>query len=328
MRRTGGGKRRPLQTFRFLLPERAAAAYVAAIEPHSLSVAWFDAEGGRCALEAVCEVGAGEATFGLALALAAAASGVEAIPERQPIAAGGWLAHARKAFPEQRIGRRFTIRGSHSGRKRPAARIDLVLDAAMAFGSGEHASTKGCLLALEWLARCRRHRLRQVLDLGTGSGILAFAAARLWHRPVLAIDSDPDAVRTARSNAAANGLGRLVRVAEGDGWRAPPIRRAAPYDLVLANILARPLGTMARALSRSLAPGGIAVLSGLLDRQAPMVLAAHRRVHLALARRTTIAGWTTLVLRAPPGATILRANGATRNLHFPRRLDVCHDVGE
>lgn len=292
MRRTG----RPLETLRLLLPERAVSAYRAALEPHSLSVAWFEAGSGRCLVEAVREAGSGEAALALALALAAAASGCTAVTEREATAAGGWLARARTAFPEQRIGRRFVARGSHLGMKRMAGRIALVLDAEIAFGSGEHASTRGCLLALERLAW---RRPRSLLDLGTGSGILALAAARLWHRSVLAIDYDPDAVRTARRNARANGLGRLVRVAPGDGWRAPAIRRAQHFDLVLANILARPLAAMAHSLSRRLAPGGRAVLSGVLARQTPMVLAAHRRRGIVLVRRITCDGWTTLILRAP-----------------------------
>jgi len=297
------GRPRPgkLQTLRFRLPENAVNAHAAALEPHCLSVAWF-ADGKGCwTLEAVREAGSDEAALGLALALAAAATGIEAVPERQATAAGGWLAQVRKSFPERRIGRRFLIRQSNRRASQRGGRISLALDAAMAFGSGEHASTQGSLLALERLAR-RRARVVppcRLLDLGTGSGILALAAAGLWRRLVLAIDSDPAAVRTARRNAAANGLGRLVRVAAGNGWFASAIRRAGPFDLVLANILARPLAAMARLLSRRLAPGGVAVLSGLLDRQAPLVLAAHRRVHLVLAERITIAGWTTLILRAP-----------------------------
>ncbi len=291
MRRKGG----PLETLRLLVPDPAVAAYRAALEPQSLSVAWFDAGGGQCLVEAVREAGNGEAALELALALAAAASGSTVPIERAPTEAGGWLLHARTAFPEQRIGHRFVIRGSHLGTKRTAGRIALMVDAAMAFGSGEHASTRGCLLALERLAW---HRPGRVLDLGTGSGILALAAARLWRRPVLAIDSDPDAVRTARRNIRANGLGRLVRAAPGEGWKASAIRRARSFDLVLANILARPLAAMARPLSRRLAPGGRVVLSGLLARQARMVLAAHRRGGIVLVRRITLDGWTTLILRA------------------------------
>ncbi|MGH7069187.1 MAG: 50S ribosomal protein L11 methyltransferase, partial [Acetobacteraceae bacterium] len=218
---------------------------------------------------------------------------------REPAVAEGWLARMRAAFPEQEIGRRFSIRSSHPERRSSGGRISLVVEAGMAFGSGEHASTRGSLLALERLAPWRPVRL---LDLGTGSGILALAAAKLWHRPVLAIDIDPDAVRTARRNARVNGLGGLVRTEAGNGWNTPGVRGAGRYDLVMANILARPLTAMAQALARHLAPGGFAVLSGLTDRQAPMVLAAHRRHGLVLARRITLDGWTTLVLWRRPAS--------------------------
>ncbi|MGH7119484.1 MAG: 50S ribosomal protein L11 methyltransferase [Acetobacteraceae bacterium] len=286
-----------LETLRLLVPECAVAAYRAALEPHVLSVAWFDAGSGCCLVEAVRDAGSGQGALEVALALADAASGLTASVGREPTEASGWLQHTRSAFPEQRVGRRFVIRGGHLEAKRMPGKIVLALDAAMAFGSGEHGSTRGCLLALERLAWRRPERL---LDLGTGSAVLALAAATIWHRPVLAIDCDPDAVRTARHNVRANGLGPLVRVVPGRGWFVPQIRRVGRFDLVLANILARPLAMMAHRLSRRLAPGGRVVLAGLLARQAPMVLAAHRRCGLVLAERITVEGWTTLVLRAPP----------------------------
>lgn len=292
MRRSG----RQLETLRVMLPEQAIGVYRAALEAHALSVAWFDAGGGTYLMEAVREVGSGEAALDLALALAAAASGVAALPAREPAATEGWLARMRAAFPEQKIGKRYSIRSRQAEKPPPGGRIVLVLEAGMAFGSGEHASTRGCLLALERLAA---RRPRTLLDLGTGSGILALAAAKLWHRSVLAVDVDPDAVRTARRNARVNKSGWLVRAGLGDGWHTPAIRRAGRYDLVMANILARPLAAMARALASHLAPGGYAVLSGLTAGQACMVLAAHRRCRLVLVRRITLDDWTTLILRAP-----------------------------
>ena len=137
------------------------------------------------------------------------------------------------------------------------------LDAGLAFGSGEHGSTRGCLRALE---RVAHRRPRRILDLGTGSGILAMAAARLFCRRVLATDIDPWSVRVAAENASLNGVARLVRVRLADGWRDPVVRRAGPYDLVFANILARPLCLMAKHLAAHLAPGGIAILAGVLER--------------------------------------------------------------
>jgi ribosomal protein L11 methyltransferase len=136
-----------------------------------------------------------------------------------------------------------------------------------------------------------------MLDLGTGSGILAMAAAMLLRRPVLATDIEPWSVRVAGQNAAANGVGRLVRPALADGWHARLVQAGAPYDLVLANILARPLCRMARSLALALAPGGTAILSGLLASQARMVLSAHRRQGLRLESGWREGNWMTLVLR-------------------------------
>ena len=170
------------------------------------------------------------------------------------------------------------MRGTHLHGPPTPGRITLTLDAGLAFGSGEHGSTRGCLRALE---RVAHRRPRRILDLGTGSGILAMAAARLLHRPVLATDIEPWSVRVAQQNATLNRLGRLVRLRLADGWRDPAVRAGAPYDLVFANILARPLCLMARHLAAHLAPGGTAILSGLLQTQARAVTAAHRRCGLA-----------------------------------------------
>jgi ribosomal protein L11 methyltransferase len=170
----------------------------------------------------------------------------------------------------------------------------LVLDAGAAFGSGEHGSTRGCLRALQ---RVAHRRPRRIIDLGTGSGILALAAGKLLRRRVLATDIDPWAVVVAARNVALNGARGRVRVVLADDWKRRAVRSAGPYDLVLANILARPLAAMARDLARALAPGGTAILSGLLARQARMVLAAHRRARLRLDVALAEERWTTLVLR-------------------------------
>ena len=172
-----------------------------------------------------------------------------------------------------------------------------MLDAATAFGTGEHPSTRGCLMALDDLSRGRR--FRRPIDVGTGTGVLAIAAAKLLHRRVLASDIDGSAVRVARHNLARNGVAHLVRVRRARGYRDRAIRKSR-YDLILSNILARPLALMARDLSRALKPGGRAVLSGLLRRQEPIVLAPHRGCGIVLERRLVIDGWSTLVLRAQP----------------------------
>jgi ribosomal protein L11 methyltransferase len=174
--------------------------------------------------------------------------------------------------------------------------VPIRLDAGLAFGSGEHASTRGCLLALDELAR--RRRFRRVLDMGCGSGILAIAAAKCWPARVLAVDNDPKAVVVAQENADQNGVAGQIRVRWSEGYRSPAVRSAGPYDLIFANILADPLCDMARDLARHLAPGGTAILSGLFDRQAARVIEAHRAVGLRLRRCLQLEIWTTLVFSA------------------------------
>ena len=281
------------------VPEAAVPAYEAALRTACGSVGLFrDEASGTWRLEGVKPAGAGEAALAAGLALAAAATGVDARARRGPIAAEGWLARSMAGFPEQTVGR-FAIRGSHLPDRPRAGRITLRLDAGVAFGSGEHGSTRGCLLALERVARRRpgRTRVWRILDLGTGSGVLALAAARLLRRPVLAVDVEPWSVRTAAANAGRNGLRPRIRCRLGDGWRDRAVRAGQPYDLVFANILARPLCAMARDLAAGLAPGGRAILAGLLVSQARQVLAAHRRQGLVLEWMVNEGGWTTLVIR-------------------------------
>jgi ribosomal protein L11 methyltransferase len=234
-------------------------------------------------------------TLAAELALAAAAAGgtlVEIgegkLPDRD------WLAENQLSFPPLRIGR-FFIYGSHHRGRVPAGAIGIMLDAATAFGTGEHPSTRGCLMALDDLSRGRR--LRRPLDVGTGTGILAVAAAKLLHRKVLASDIDRGAVRVARHNVARNGVAGLVWVRRAPGYRDRAVRKSR-YDLVLSNILARPLALLARDLARTLMPGGRAVLSGLLRRQESIVLSPHRSCGVVLERRLVVDGWSTLILRA------------------------------
>ena len=230
-------------------------------------------------VEGVKRRGEAEPELAAALAIASLITSEDVVLERRPTEAGGWLARTESSFPEQYVGRRFAVRGTHLGRGKSPGRMTLVLDAGVAFGSGEHGSTRGCLRALE---RVAFRRPRRILDLGCGSGILAMAAAKLLRRPVMATDIDQWSVRVARENAVANGLRNRLRCAVATGWQ-PPARRAAPYDLVFANILARPLCAMAKDLAANLAPGGTAILAGLLNSQARLVLAAHRRAGLVLA---------------------------------------------
>ena len=231
----------------------------------------------------------------LALAAAAAAGALVEIGEEK-LPARDWVAENQLAFPPLRVGR-FFIYGSHYRGRLPPGSIGIAVDATTAFGTGEHPSTRACLTALESLAR--RHRFRRPLDIGTGTGILAVAAAKLLRRRVVASDIDAGAVSVARYNVGRNGLTGLVRVRHAQGYRDRTLRKSH-YDLVLSNILARPLALLAPDLARVLAPGGRAVLSGLLRRQEPIVLAPHRGCGIALERRIVLDGWSTLVLRARP----------------------------
>ncbi len=289
-----------LERLSVTIPEHALDAYESAFGTVCDSIGLFrDEATNTWLIEGVKQAGDDDPELAAALALASVLSGVEATLHREPLSAGGWLARSYAGFPEQLIGRRFAIRGSHIRDPRSPGRITLNLDAGMAFGSGEHGSTRLCLRALERVAR--RYppgSPRRILDLGTGSGILAIAASRLLHRPVLATDIDPWSVRLARQNAKANLVGGLVRVRRADGWADPSVRALAPYDLVLANILARPLMRMARHLAAHLAPAGTVILSGLLATQAPTVLTAYRQCGLRLAFRADDGPWTALTMRA------------------------------
>ena len=204
-----------------------------------------------------------------------------------------WVSESQRLNAPIRAGR-FYVRASHHPPHPAPGLHDLIVNAGRAFGTGRHETTLGCLLALDRLAR--RWRVRRALDLGCGSGILALAMARAWRVPVLASDVDPDAVAVAGANVRLNRLSHLVRAVRADGLNHPAIRRGAPYDLITANILVRPLVALAPALGRALAPGGAAVLSGLLAGQQAVVGAACRAQGLRLDRHIALAGWHTLIL--------------------------------
>ena len=284
-----------LETVSVTVPPEALEAYEAALAEACGTIGFFhDEDADLWTVEGVKDQGDREPQLAAALALAALVTGFEAKPVRRATAAEGWLERTLEAFPEQLVGTRFAIRGTHVHEPRTPGRLTIMLDASVAFGSGEHGSTRGCLRALERIAYRRPAR---ILDLGTGSGILAMAAAFLLRRKVRGTDIDPWSVRTAAANAKLNRLGSLARFVRADGWSSPAVTGGGPYDLVLANILARPLCLMARHLAHNLAPGGTVILAGLLGTQAHWVLAAHRRQGLVLERSLAEGKWFTLVLR-------------------------------
>lgn len=214
-----------------------------------------------------------------------------------PLPPTDWIARSLQGLGPIRAGR-FFLHGAHDRALRRAGGVSLQIDAGAAFGTGHHETTQGCLLALDRLLTARRPR--RVLDVGAGSGVLAIAAAKAVKAKALAGDLDMEAVRVARHNAAVNDASPLVRVIAAHGVGHPEIRRSAPYDLVFANILARPLIALAPALARILAPRGSLVLSGLTRAQERSVFAAYRSRGLATADRIRLGDWSTLVVSRPP----------------------------
>jgi ribosomal protein L11 methyltransferase len=228
-------------------------------------------------------------------ALVALAAGSEAANAMvfETVAPHDWVKASLAGLSPVLAGR-FLIHGAHDRARVPPNRIGVEIEAALAFGTGHHGTTRGCLLALDRIVKARRPR--RILDVGTGSGVLAMAAAML-RRPVLASDIDAVAVRSARENARRNRVGAMVTVVEAQGVAARRLRERAPFNLVFANILLAPLQRMAAPLAQLTAPGAHVVLSGLLNAHASAALAAYRMQGIVLEQRIQLDGWTTLVLR-------------------------------
>jgi ribosomal protein L11 methyltransferase len=252
----------------------------------------------------------------------AAAAGAEAAAVLQfgSMEAADWVRQSLAELAPVEAGR-FVVHGAHDRARIPLNRIGIEIEAALAFGTGHHGTTRGCLLALDAICKATRRRKlartptrfaranrpppfrgrlsntsahMRILDVGTGSGVLAIAAARALHAAVLATDIDAFAVKTARDNARHNLAGNLVSVMQADGVGVQAVRDRGPYDLIFANILLAPLKRIATPLRHLIASGGRVALSGILPSQANAVIAAYQP--LALQRRLDIDGWTTLVL--------------------------------
>ena len=276
------------------VPVGRVEAFAEALEGHCDSVAWtVRDDSDRAVLTGFARHRPEAAAIALVLGVTAEIFGLS--PPQVEIRSEkprDWVLETTARFPPVEAGR-FFIHGSHHTGGTPAGRLGLALDAGGAFGSGEHGSTKGCLLAISALGH---RKIRRVLDMGCGSGVLALAIAKAHRVPVLASDIDDKAVAVAAANARRNRLSAWVRVVRGDGYRSRIVAEGGPYDLIVSNILARPLIRMAPDLRRHLARGGIAVLSGFVSGDARAVLAAHRALGLRLSRRLDVDGWTTLVL--------------------------------
>ncbi len=229
-------------------------------------------------------------------ALIEAAAGAEAAAAAQffEISQKDWVGASLEGLRPVRAGR-FLVHGSHDRGRVGASDIGIEIEAALAFGTGHHGTTLGCLLTLAEI--CKQRRPQNVLDVGTGTGVLAIAAARLLRQPIACGDIDPVAVETAGVNARFNGVGDLVRPVVAVGVRHPALAPAR-YDLIFANILAKPLRLLAPKIAAVAAPGAEFVLSGLLARDVPGVLSAYRAQGFSLAKRRDIDGWATLLLRS------------------------------
>lgn len=288
---------RPWQ-IRMVVDPIGERAYGLALEPVAQSLSSFEnAPGGPWQVDAIFAAGTRRDEVEALLAEAASSIGrpppafvASDVPDMD------WVAENQRSFPPLSIGR-FHVRGSHVEGPSPPGAWRIELDAGIAFGSGEHATTQGCLLAIA--AAARRRVPRRALDLGCGSAILAIALARAGVPDVLASDIDRDSVRVAAENLKLNGVARQVRVLVSDGFARLP--RRGGFDFAVANILAGPLVRLAPRLSRALAPGGRLVLSGLLADQEREVVAAYRGQRLAFVGRRAIMGWHTLEFRRRPG---------------------------
>jgi ribosomal protein L11 methyltransferase len=209
-----------------------------------------------------------------------------------------WIKLSQEGLPPVRTGR-FFIYGAHDAGAVPHGVIPIRIEAGLAFGTGHHETTALCLSALSELSK--RRRFAHALDLGCGTGLLAIGAAKLWRRPVLAADIDPLAIAVTRENARANGEAPLIRAVAADGLDHPELAASAPFDLIVANILAGPLTRLAPAIARATAPGGVVILSGLLVWQENLVAGFYRTQGLILRKSRRDGVWSALVLeRARP----------------------------
>ncbi len=214
--------------------------------------------------------------------------------ERETLPDIDWVARSLEGLKPVRAGR-FFVHGAHDRRKRHSGELAIEIEAGLAFGTGHHGTTAGCLEMLEQVVR--REHPRNALDLGTGSAVLAIAVAKLAHIPVLATDIDPVAVRVAAANARLNHVKALVETVTAPGFHHPIFAARAPFDLIVANILARPLMRLAPEMARHIRLGGSIVLSGILERQRDAVVSAYVGQNFRHVRTLHREGWVTIHLK-------------------------------
>ncbi len=279
-----------LTTLKGKAPAEALGEAMERLAPEPTGVGVFEIEDGS----GLWEVGGYFETSPDAAALAVLAAAFDAKPfVVSELPETDWVAHVRRELAPVRAGR-FLVYGSHDADNVPANVEPLLIEAAMAFGTGHHGTTLGCLRALDALID-QGFSATRVADIGCGTAVLAMAAARMWSGTILASDIDQVAVDVAEANLRANGLQDQVRCIEAAGFDHPDLRAAAPFDLIFANILKGPLVALAPDLVAHLRAGGFAILSGILNEQADDVIAVYQRAGTNLVAREQIGDWTTIV---------------------------------
>ena len=277
------------------LPKEGAEALAAALTellwPPAYAVGLFDNEDGTWRVEASFA----ERPDGESLKEFVEAHGAEGHEiSFGDVPPADWVSISQSNLHPVHAGR-FLIHGSHDRAMAHGKRWAIEVDAGQAFGTAHHGSTLGCLKAIDDLAK--REPIKTILDIGTGTGILAIAAARAWPARVIASDIDPIAIGVAEENFRLNQLARTITTVTTAGLGHTIIRESAPFDLVIANILARPLMSMAHGIARAVKPGGLVILSGITRKQAEGVAATYRAAGFTRLRRFTISDWVTLALR-------------------------------
>jgi ribosomal protein L11 methyltransferase len=272
---------------------RLATFFSECLDPEDTACAAFEGDDGRWQLAIHFRHPPNEAALRELLTTATDPEAADAL-DITPVEPADWVAQSLSGLVPVHAGR-FVVHGAHDRAKVRPNEIGIEIEAALAFGTGHHGTTRGCLLALDMVAR--RARARRVLDIGTGSGVLAIAAAKILRTPIVASDIDRVAVVAAQSNVRLNRVAPWITLAHAVGTRAHAIKAGAPYDLIFANILLGPLMRLAVAVKALTAPGGRVVLSGLLPSHANAALAAYRAQGLVLEKRIPLDGWMTLILR-------------------------------